>query len=113
MAKASCATLSASGNVEKLLALYRSVRRWKDAGKELQLALFPSYVFVHMDMRDRLQVLQLPGVCELCQFRGEYRLHCPITRLKTLSAEEAPTRTRIAAPLPEVAAACMCKAVPL
>ena len=36
--------------VENFLPLYRSVRRWKDRRKELQLALFPGYVFVRMDL---------------------------------------------------------------
>jgi transcription antitermination factor NusG len=57
-------------NVENFLPLYRSVRRWKDRRKELQLALFPSYVFVHMDVKDRLRVLQLPGVVNLVSFGG-------------------------------------------
>src|ERR1700680_1712015 len=47
------------------LPLYRSVRRWKDRRIELQLPLFPGYVFVHMALGDRLQVLQLPGVVQL------------------------------------------------
>jgi len=57
-------------HVENFLPLYRSVRRWKDRRKELQLALFPSYVFVHMDLKDRLQVLQLPGVVRFVSFGG-------------------------------------------
>jgi transcription antitermination factor NusG len=56
--------------VENFLPLYRSVRRWKDRRKELQLALFPSYVFVRMDIRDRLRVLQLPGIVNLVSFGG-------------------------------------------
>jgi transcription antitermination factor NusG len=53
------------------LPVYRSVRRWKDRRKELELALFPSYVFVRMDLQDRLQVLQLPGVVRLLYFNGQ------------------------------------------
>lgn len=56
--------------VENFLPLYRSVRRWKDRRKELQLALFPSYVFVHMDVKERVKVLQLPGVVNLVTFGG-------------------------------------------
>ncbi len=56
--------------VENFVPLYRSVRRWKDRRKELQLALFPSYVFVRMDPRDRLRVLQLPGVVSFVNFHG-------------------------------------------
>jgi transcription antitermination factor NusG len=52
------------------LPVYRSVRRWKDRRKELELALFPGYVFVRMDLEDRLQVLQVPGVVRLIHFNG-------------------------------------------
>jgi transcription antitermination factor NusG len=53
------------------LPLYRSVRRWKDRRKELELALFPGYVFVRMAWRDRLPVLQLPSVVHLVSSRGQ------------------------------------------
>ena len=53
------------------LPLYRSVRRWKDRRKVLELALFPGYVFVHMKLENRLQVLQLPGVVRLVSFNGQ------------------------------------------
>jgi len=53
------------------LPLYRSVRRWKDRRKELELALFPSYVFVRMQLENRLQVLQVPGVVRLVSFNGQ------------------------------------------
>ena len=56
--------------IENFLPLYRSVRRWKDRRKELQLALFPSYVFVRMNLKDRLKVLQLPGVVSFVSFGG-------------------------------------------
>lgn len=53
------------------LPLYRSLRRWKDRRKELELALFPGYVFVRMNLENRLQVLQLPGVVRLVSFNGQ------------------------------------------
>jgi transcription antitermination factor NusG len=52
------------------LPLYRSVRRWKDRRKELELALFPGYVFVQVALQDRLRVLQLPGVVRFVSFNG-------------------------------------------
>jgi len=58
-------------NFSCFLPLYRSVRRWKDRRKELELALFPSYVFVRMELEKRLQVLQLPGVVRLVSFNGQ------------------------------------------
>jgi transcription elongation factor/antiterminator RfaH len=53
------------------LPSYRSVRRWKDRRKELELALFPGYVFVHMSLSNKLKVLQVPGVVQLVSFRGQ------------------------------------------
>jgi transcription antitermination factor NusG len=47
------------------------MRRWKDRRIQLELALFPGYVFVHIALRDRLQVLQLPGVVQLVSFGGK------------------------------------------
>jgi transcription termination/antitermination protein NusG len=49
---------------ECFLPVYKSVRRWKDRRKELELPLFPGYVFVHLALKDRLRILQLPGVIE-------------------------------------------------
>lgn len=53
------------------LPLYRSVRRWKDRRKELELALFPGYVFVQVALRDQLCVLTLPGAVGLVMFNGQ------------------------------------------
>jgi transcription antitermination factor NusG len=52
------------------LPLYRSVRRWKDRRKELELALFPGYVFVRIALQDRLRVLQLASVVRFVSFNG-------------------------------------------
>jgi transcription antitermination factor NusG len=53
------------------LPVYRSIRRWKDRRKELELALFPGYVFVNLNLRDRLGVLQAPGVVQFVTFQGQ------------------------------------------
>jgi transcription antitermination factor NusG len=58
-------------NIETFLPLYRSVRRWKDRKKEVELALFPGYVFVRILANRRLQVLQVPGVVSIVSFNGE------------------------------------------
>src|SRR5579864_9375464 len=56
--------------MENFLPLYASVRRWKDRRVTLEMPLFPGYVFVRMALRDRLQVLQVPGVVKLVGFHG-------------------------------------------
>jgi transcription antitermination factor NusG len=58
-------------NVNCFLPLYRSVRRWKDRRKELELVLFPGYVFVRIDLKERLRVLQLPSVVRFVSFNGQ------------------------------------------
>lgn len=56
--------------VEHFLPLYSSIRRWKDRRVNLQLPLFPGYIFVRLALRHRLQVLQLPSVVRLVGFDG-------------------------------------------
>ncbi len=56
--------------VEHFLPLYASVRRWKDRRVQLQMPLFPGYVFVRLALRDRLRVLQIPSVVRLVGFNG-------------------------------------------
>lgn len=57
--------------IEHFLPLYRCVRRWKDRKKEIELVLFPGYVFVQLDLANRLRVLQLPGVVRFVSFNGQ------------------------------------------
>jgi transcription antitermination factor NusG len=54
--------------IDCFLPLYRSVRRWKDRRKELELVLFPGYVFVQMNFSDKLRVLTLPSVVGFVTF---------------------------------------------
>jgi transcription antitermination factor NusG len=56
--------------VEHFLPLYKSVRRWKDRRVQLELPLFPGYAFVRIALRDRLEVLKVPGVVRLVGFNG-------------------------------------------
>jgi transcription antitermination factor NusG len=53
------------------LPLYKSVRRWKDRRKELDLVLFPGYVFLQIALQNRLQVLRLPGAVRLVTCNGQ------------------------------------------
>ena len=43
--------------IDCFVPLYKSVRRWKDRRKQLELPLFPGYVFVRLALKDRLHVL--------------------------------------------------------
>ena len=78
------------------LPMYRSVRRWKDRRKELELALFPGYVFVNIVLQDRLHVLQVPGAVRLVTFNGqpaalpEQEIECLRNRQSNSSLEPHP-----------------------
>lgn len=53
--------LDAKG-VEHFLPLYSASRRWKNGQKvELDLPLFPGYLFVHISKSERTPVLEVPG----------------------------------------------------
>jgi transcription antitermination factor NusG len=56
--------------VDHFLPLYSSVRRWKDRRVQLDLPLFPGYVFVRLALRERLRVLQVPSIARLVGFGG-------------------------------------------
>jgi transcription antitermination factor NusG len=58
-------------SISCFLPVYRSVRRWKDRRKELELALFPGYVFVRIALENKLRVLELPGAVRLVSFNGK------------------------------------------
>jgi len=57
-------------SVDHFLPLYESIRKWKNGRFKVQLPLSPGYLFVHMDLKDRLPVLQVPGVVSLVGFNG-------------------------------------------
>jgi transcription antitermination factor NusG len=58
------ATLRAKG-YEEFLPLYRSVRRWSDRRKQLDLPLFPGYLFCRFDADRMLPILTTPGVVRI------------------------------------------------
>jgi len=51
--------------VENLLPCYRSRRQWKDRRVELDMPLFPGYVFVRLPFTDRMKALTVPNVVSL------------------------------------------------
>jgi transcription antitermination factor NusG len=57
-------------DIECFLPLYETVHRWRNGRHRVQLPLFPSYVFVRMELRNKLRVLQVPGLVQLVTFQG-------------------------------------------
>ena len=58
-------------SVEHFLPLYSSMRRWKDRRVQLELPLFPGYIFVRLALSERLRVAQIPSVVRLVAFNGQ------------------------------------------
>jgi transcription termination/antitermination protein NusG len=58
------AALSGKGYVE-YLPLYHSRRTWSDRSQELDLPLFPGYLFCRFDAQFRLPILTIPGVMSI------------------------------------------------
>jgi transcription antitermination factor NusG len=57
--------------VETFLPLYRTWHRWKDRRKQVELALFPSYVFVRIEEHNKMHVLKASGAVNLVSFNGK------------------------------------------
>jgi len=57
--------------IETFLPLYRTWHRWKDRRRQVELALFPSYVFVKIGAQEKLRVLQVSGVVHFVSFNGQ------------------------------------------
>ena len=59
-------------SIEAFLPLYKTQRLWKNGCKmNLELPLFPSYVFVRVAARERVRVLEVPGVLSLVSAAGK------------------------------------------
>jgi len=86
--------------VEFYLPLYRSTRRWKNRCKvTLELPLFPSYIFAHIAIGERLRVLESPGVLSIV---GSRREATPLDDVEVESLQ-AGLRLRSAKPHPFLA----------
>ncbi len=59
----------AERQIESFLALYSTSHHWKNRCEmNLELPLFPNYVFVRIDPRERVRILEVPGVLSLVGF---------------------------------------------
>jgi len=50
---------------EWFLPTYRSRRRWSDRTKDVELALFPGYLFCRFNPQERLPILKTPGMISI------------------------------------------------
>jgi transcription antitermination factor NusG len=63
--ESSVATLLRGKGYEPFLPVYRCRRHWSDRIKEIELPLFPGYLFCQFDPQARLPILITPGVIQV------------------------------------------------
>ena len=57
--------------IESFLPCYRALHKWRNGCKvEVQMPLFPGYVFVRLRLHERWRVLQVPNLVNLIGFGG-------------------------------------------
>lgn len=56
--------------IPHLLPVYRELHRWKQRRAEVEMPLFPGYLFVRIPLHSQLRVLEVPGVARLVSFSG-------------------------------------------
>src|SRR5947209_17143167 len=61
----------ASKGFEHLLPQYKTRRKWADRIKDLELPLFPRYVFCRFDRSQMVPILNSPGVLGIVRFGRE------------------------------------------
>jgi transcription antitermination factor NusG len=62
--KSACLLLENTG-YECFLPISKYMRRWSDRMKEVEVPLFPGYLFCRMNPHNRLPVLMTPGVIQI------------------------------------------------
>jgi transcription antitermination factor NusG len=67
--KAVAAQLEARG-IDNFLPLYKTTHLWRTRSVNLELPLFPSYVFIHLDSSNRRDVVTVPGIVSIVSFQG-------------------------------------------
>ena len=83
--------------IESFLPCYRALRKWRNGcTAELQVPLFPGYLFVRIQPQEQLRVLQVPNLVNLIGFGG-----CPVPLpTEDILALKAVTATKQAEPHP-------------
>ncbi len=85
--------------VECFLPLYEKIHHWAHDHRRVQLPLFPGYVFVHIPLRDRIGVLQTPGVVRLVTVKG---MPAPIEDMEIETLRHALTHSVHSEPCPYI-----------
>ena len=58
-------------NIESYLPLIKRKHRWSDRSKWVEIPIFKSYIFVHIDIKNYIDVLQTRGVHHIIKFQNK------------------------------------------
>jgi transcription elongation factor/antiterminator RfaH len=80
--------------IESYLPLHKVTRRWSDRKKKVEEALFPNYIFVHTQEKERLASLETAGVVRCVSFGGRVAVvpDSEIQSLKRMLSEDQPVQ---------------------
>ncbi len=57
--------------IDSYLPLIRQRHRWSDRMKWVEIPIFKSYIFAHVELKDNLEVLQTRGVNHIVKFQNK------------------------------------------
>src|SRR5438874_12174772 len=79
---------------EQFLPLYRSNRKWIDRNRDVDLPLFPGYVFCQFSPDARISVVTTPGIVDIVRCGREFAVVDPaeIAALRLVVKSQLPTR---------------------
>lgn len=82
---------------QEFLPLYRSRRKWSDRFQDVDLPLFPGYVFCRLDVNRRLPALLVPGVVRLV---GLGKVPIPVEEIEIAAVQRVVNSGVLAQPWP-------------
>ena len=62
------AGLLTQGGIENYLPLMKSLRQWSDRKKIVEMPLFPSYIFVHINEKEYFYTIKVEGIVRFVTF---------------------------------------------
>ncbi|MXV49685.1 UpxY family transcription antiterminator [Pedobacter sp. HMF7647] len=57
--------------IHAYLPMQRVIRQWSDRKKELQIPLFPNYVFINTTEKERFKLFNISGILKFISFEGK------------------------------------------
>jgi transcriptional antiterminator RfaH len=67
-----CTNFLTKNGISAFLPLQKKMNRWSDRIKEVEVPLFPGYLFVQFSENERYKILNTPGIVRFVSFGGKY-----------------------------------------